>query len=178
MQIMKTIALGYLAMIVLALSIEKASGEGSPTNALSREPLTTVEREWRTLVRDNPQLGRARVRFIRESETASPEGERRIAREISALLPDIEHRITFYYKRDGDFLFAMANRLDAKDSDPKYTNTIALVEAEVEAEMIKEGSHRRIGSIHRFWELKRSKLKDKGITWRSPADLNPSTSYD
>jgi hypothetical protein len=37
----------------------------------------------------------------------------------------------------------------------------------------------QLGSCHRFWALKKQILKEKyGITWYSPAELNPDIKYD
>lgn len=70
------------------------------------------------------------------------------------------------------------SKADAKDFDPAFENIMKSVEDEAIAEMKKDGSYGKFGSVHGFWWLKREKLKAKGIHWRSPAELNPNTCYD
>ena len=62
--------------------------------------------------------------------------------------------------------------------DSAYTNLIAEVEDMVEQTMKEEGSYGQFGSCHRFWELKRDLLKERGVQWRSPSELNPNICYD
>ena len=69
----------------------------------------------------------------------------------------------------------MENR-DPIENDPKYIEIIRKVDEEVKAEL---GESHYMGYCHRFWGLKKELLLDRyGITWRSPADLNPFTEYD
>ncbi|PWU11835.1 MAG: hypothetical protein C5B50_22500 [Verrucomicrobia bacterium] len=69
-------------------------------------------------------------------------------------------------------------RRDAKEDEPRYEKTIKDAKAETEAEMKKNGTYGRLGSVHTFWHLLKQRLKAKGIDWRSPAELNPNTRYD
>ncbi len=82
------------------------------------------------------------------------------------------------FKADGSLDCVYAERCDAKEYDPQYQASVKEANTEVEAEMKKEGSYGRFGSVHRFWRLKQEKLKARGIEWRSPAELNPNIHYD
>jgi hypothetical protein len=103
-----------------------------------------------------------------------------ICRWVSYLLVDGEVGWKYFvqFKADGSVEYVTDSRFDAKEYDAKYQKTIRDVEAEVRAGMKRDGSSGRFGSIHTFWHLKREKLKALGIEWRSPAELNPNTSYD
>ncbi len=82
------------------------------------------------------------------------------------------------YKADGSVDYIHSSRMDSKELDPKYTDVLVQVEAEVTAEMKQDGTHRQFGSCHSFWIRKKEKLNERGIIWRSPAELNPNTCYD
>lgn len=82
------------------------------------------------------------------------------------------------FKADGVVDYIRESRCDAKEYDTKYRGLIRQVNHEVEATMKKAGSYGQFGSCHTFWHLKKDKLREKGIAWRSPADLNPNTNYD
>ena len=82
------------------------------------------------------------------------------------------------FKANGKLDYIYESKRDAKENDPRYFTIMKDVDEEVEAEMKKNGSYGGLGSIHTFWQLKREKLKAKGIEWRSPGELNPNTNYD
>jgi hypothetical protein len=67
---------------------------------------------------------------------------------------------------------------DAKEFDPKYTQTIKDAMDQAEAELKKEGITHRFGSVHVFWPRVTKILKEKGVDWHSPAEMNPKTRYD
>lgn len=68
-------------------------------------------------------------------------------------------------------------RRDAIELNPAYTNLIAEVERLVERKVEDEGKC-GLGTCHFFWALKKQLLKERGVKWRSPAELNPDTLYD
>ena len=35
-----------------------------------------------------------------------------------------------------------------------------------------------MGTCHRFWHRKKELLKERGIDWKSPAELNPDIRFD
>ncbi len=82
------------------------------------------------------------------------------------------------FKADGVVDYIRESRCDAKEYDSKYQKVIEEVEREVHTAMKKDGNYGRFGSCHTFWHLKKDKLREKGIAWRSPAELNPNTNYD
>ena len=92
---------------------------------------------------------------------------------------EISAGVTFVqFKADGSVDYVHDSRSDAKEVDPKYADVIDRVEAEVTAEMKKDGTHGQFGSCHSFWSRKKEKLKERGIVWRSPSELNPDTCFD
>ncbi len=82
------------------------------------------------------------------------------------------------FKADGVLDNVMVTKSDAKEYDPKYSKIIQEVENEVEAIMKKNGSYEKFGSVHGFWNLKRAKLKARGIKWLSPSQLNLNACFD
>jgi hypothetical protein len=36
----------------------------------------------------------------------------------------------------------------------------------------------RLGSCHRIWKLMKDQLKEQGIAWYSPAEMNPGVRFD
>ncbi len=82
------------------------------------------------------------------------------------------------YNPDGGLRYCMSSRRDAVDLDPARTGLVAEVEGLVEARMKEEGSLGQFGSCHRFWQLKETMLKERGVRWRPPSDLNPNICFD
>ena len=82
------------------------------------------------------------------------------------------------FRADGSFHRIDSHKFDAKEVDPKFEAIFKQVDEEVTAEMKQNGSFGKLGSVHQYWLLKRKKLKEQGINWRSPADLNQGTNYD
>jgi len=94
---------------------------------------------------------------------------------------EIAHKYMIDLNMDGSYrcgIMGSGITTDAKDIDPQYTNLIHKIEVAVSEEMIQEGSTNQWGSCRRFWELKKEKLKENGIEWKSPADLNPNICFD
>jgi hypothetical protein len=91
---------------------------------------------------------------------------------------EVAWRFFMKFKADGSLDYVYDSRYDAKEYDPKCQKIIKTVEAEVHAEMKKDGSYGKVGSVHDFWHLKREKLKARGFQWRSPSELNLNTNYD
>jgi hypothetical protein len=82
------------------------------------------------------------------------------------------------YGRDGKFFDVSQGKVDAKELDPNFKAVLEEVNQAVEAEMRRSGTFGKFGSIHSFWGLKKKKLKERGIDWMSPEDLNLNTIYD
>lgn len=81
------------------------------------------------------------------------------------------------FNPDGSVHDVTESRSDAKEYDPKYRWSIKKAKDQAESEMKKRGIH-GFGSVHDFWSRVQKKLKDKGIDWHSPAELNPNTTFD
>lgn len=99
-------------------------------------------------------------------------------REFLVIEGEIAWSYYVSYRSDGRFQSGSSEKLDAIEFNPAYTNVIKEVVNQVEERMKKEGSYGQFGSCHQFWALKKQLLKEKGINWRSPSELNPSTCYD
>ena len=91
---------------------------------------------------------------------------------------EIAWSYTLQFKSNGGLDNIFESRQDAKEFNPKFQKVIREVEGEVKAEMKRNGTLGKFGSIHEFWSLKKDKLKAKGISWSSPAELNPGSSFD
>jgi hypothetical protein len=81
------------------------------------------------------------------------------------------------FKPNGSIGNVITTRRDAKEFDPKYSQLIKDVQDQVSLDMKKQGL-RGFGSIHTFWGRVKEKLKNKGIDWHSPAELNPNANFD
>ncbi len=67
--------------------------------------------------------------------------------------------------------------LDPLESMPEYS--LAFADANRIATEMTAKYQGQLGRIHAFWMEKKQILKEKyGIDWKSPAELNPLTSYD
>ena len=67
---------------------------------------------------------------------------------------------------------------DKLDDDPAFRDRIKVAEKEAEAAVkhVKKGQR---GYCHAFWSAKQRVLREKyGISWQSPADLNPRIKFD
>ncbi len=98
---------------------------------------------------------------------------------ISYYLIDGDIAWTYIFLTDPNLLEPQvrSEKVDAKEFDPKYRKIIK--DAEIEAALkMQEKRVRELGSIHSFWIWKREYLKQKGIDWKSPMDLNKNTWYD
>jgi hypothetical protein len=84
----------------------------------------------------------------------------------------------FCLTRDGTAFDICELKVDAQECDPKLSTVFQAVDTTVSAEMREKGISRRFGSVHSFWRMKKEKLKAKGITWRSPPELNPGIIFD
>ncbi|MCD6050365.1 MAG: hypothetical protein K0Q55_1768 [Verrucomicrobia bacterium] len=115
---------------------------------------------------------------------ASAENQARNRNEITrwtryAILDgEVGWSYTMAFKADGSLNYIREQKADSQDYDPKHRVLIDSINAEVKAEMEKQGTYGQFGSVHTYWSLKKDKLKARGISWRSPAELNPNTNYD
>lgn len=103
-----------------------------------------------------------------------------ICRWVSYTLVDgeIGWRYVISLKADGTLDRIDASKSDAKEFDPKFEAVMNEVDAEVTAEMKQNGTFGQFGSGHTFWQLKKEKLKSRGVSWHSPSELNQGRIYD
>ena len=78
-------------------------------------------------------------------------------------------RVIDAYTRQTDSI-----RSDPIETDPRFADIFR----EVDAELDRRYPERRRGQCHRRWGAKRSLLKERGIEWLSPPDLNPYVRFD
>ena len=70
-------------------------------------------------------------------------------------------------------------RHDAVELDPRYKDVFKTIDDEVRQSLRSHERQGQMGFVHIFWQAKEQMLIQKyGIHWRSPARLNPDTSYD
>lgn len=68
---------------------------------------------------------------------------------------------------------------DPIEYDPKFRWMVDAAEKEAEAELVARGQPRIYGYCHALWVVKKRILKEKyGITWRTPAEMNPDVMFD
>jgi hypothetical protein len=73
------------------------------------------------------------------------------------------------FKADGSLDYIREEKCDAKEYDTKYQTLVKDADEEAQAEM----KRRQEEDVQIFWQLKKEKLKAKGIDWQTPAELNP-----
>ena len=91
---------------------------------------------------------------------------------------DVGWRYFVLFRSDGTLESVSYDKGDAKNYDPQYKDLMDEVDDLVNERMKEKGIYRQWGSVHTFWDLKKKELKRRGIRWRSPSELNPSTCYD
>ena len=69
-------------------------------------------------------------------------------------------------------------KCDAHELDPTFAPILKEVDAQVEAQMKQEHTYGRFGALHTFWRLRKQRLKERGIVWHSPEELNPHIRYE
>jgi hypothetical protein len=71
---------------------------------------------------------------------------------------------------------------DPVEDDPRYLEVLDEVEQETKTRMKKDGWPDKptfLGWCHLYWGYKKRVLWEKhGISWRSPAEMNPGLLYD
>lgn len=116
--------------------------------------------------------------FRQTNKTAAKHDE--VCRWASYVLVDgeIAWGYEIQFTKGGRLEHVFEEKRDAKEYDPKYQTRIDAVNDEVKAEMKKNGTFGKPGSVWAFWGLKKAKLEARGIEWRSPGELNPGVVFD
>ncbi len=94
--------------------------------------------------------------------------ERSFARYLLRFSEDQAQRVIDAYTHQAE-----PPRSDPIEADP----TVAHIFQEVDAELQKRYPERRRGQCHARWRTKKALLKERGVDWLSPPDLNPFTRY-
>ena len=149
------------------------------SNRARRAAVEVVDPDLRMLLREHPEIPADRPR--KEGSGIREVWPGKSCRWVSFVIPDGEIATTYelFFTTDGLFEWCSgAENTDIKDHDPTCRAVLEEVRQSVEAQMKKDGTFGKFGSCHTFWELKKARLKEKGIVWRSPRELNPLNRYD
>ena len=96
-------------------------------------------------------------------------GERSFAKYLLRFSEDQAQRIVVAYSTQAE-----PPRYDPIATDPAF----AQIFGEINAELEKRRPEKRIGQCHSLWRAKKAMLKERGIDWLSPFDLNPFMRFD
>lgn len=156
----------------------RADGHSS---AYSRDAMfaakVTRSEQWSFLDDVPPNRGRVPESWVDRFTTATNSvGERMV--DLVVLDGELAWSCRLSYRRDGQFEYYSSMRRDALEFNPAYTNLLAEVERSVEQKMGGPSAPRPLGSCHTFWRHKKEMLKERGINWRSPPELNPLVVFD
>jgi hypothetical protein len=145
-----------------------------PADRLTNSASTAYTNKAGTIVSQSTSTTFVNGKMVTTNVTEKPKGDE-VGQRVDYVLVDGEIAWVYFvqFKPDGTVDYVMESRRDAKEFDPKYSQTIK----EVEDEVKKAGIHGR-GSVHIFWSIVQKKLKNNGIDWHSPAELNPNTRFD
>ncbi len=70
-------------------------------------------------------------------------------------------------------------RRDPQEKDPQKKKLIQAAETEAEFTMTQDGTIKFEGSCHILWGRQQAILREKyGISWRTPAEMNPQFIFD
>ena len=94
---------------------------------------------------------------------------RSFARYLLRFSEDQAQRVIDAYTRQTGPL-----RSDPIETDPTFADILQEVDAEVQRRHPTQG----LGQCHLRWRTKRALLKERGVEWLSPPDLNPSHRFD
>ena len=67
---------------------------------------------------------------------------------------------------------------DPLEEDPRYKEIFRKAEEETERSLTRRGIEPQLGYVHAYWDTKKKILRRYGIDWKTPAELNPFTSFD
>ena len=135
--------------------------------------------DLRLLLKAHPELPAGAVRRLSEGfGAADGGGSNRWVRYVVAD-KEIATVYTLCVRPDGKVTdWILEESVDPKEIDPKFEAVFKEVGREVEAKMKADGTAGHFGSCHTFWRRQKEALKQRGIEWRSPPELNPNTNYD
>jgi hypothetical protein len=137
-------------------------------------PLNLIKDPDLRVVRTNyPMIPTSRLKKTASGEVNDKQG--RLARqfsEVTLIDGKIGWRFTITYFPAGYFDNLSKLIFDSADADPALKSVFEEVNQKIESQMKAEGTFGQLGSIQLFWRLKKEILKEKGIDWRSPQELN------
>ena len=102
-------------------------------------------------------------------DTPAVFSKRSFARYLLRFSEDQAQRVIDAYARQAGPL-----RSDPIEADPTFADTFQ----EVDAELQRRYPQRRRGQVHSLWHRKKALLRERGIDWLSPHDLNPYARFD
>lgn len=65
---------------------------------------------------------------------------------------------------------------DSIEKSPKYVEAMKVIEPILDDEFPDDDIV--MGTCHRYWARKKELLRNYGIEWRSPAEMNPDIRFD
>ena len=85
-----------------------------------------------------------------------------------------EMGVTNFYRKE-----KLGIRHDAVELKRRYRDIFAVIDDEVDQNLLRDVSRGKLGFVHTFWYEKKDLLKMKyGIDWRSPREMNPDMIFD
>lgn len=133
--------------------------------------------DLRAIMKDQPWVA---VAWLKKERSGTFTNANQVTRWSAYTLTDgsVAWTCICQFKPSGQVDSFDTERIDPGETNPQYKPIIRAIDAELEAQMRQQGTYGKPGSLHTFWQLKKERLKAKGIDWHSPAELNPSTRYD
>jgi len=133
--------------------------------------------DLRAIMKNQPWVA---VSWLKKEKTGTYTNANQVTRWVAYTLTDgaVAWTCICEFKPSGQVESFLSERIDPAETNPQYKPIIRAIDAELEAQMKQQGTYGKLGTIHTFWQLKKEKLKARGIDWHSPAELNPGTQYD
>ena len=70
----------------------------------------------------------------------------------------------------------MTIKRDPIEETNEYVKAMEKIDPILDREFPKDKWY--MGTCHRYWHRKKELLKEEGINWRSPSEMNPDTRFD
>ena len=165
--------------IILMVLISVAAGSSAIwLYSHQEQPPLQLEENWeqalRVAIETHPENAAA---FLEKDRTVTDPNTGAEGTRYYKIKGDIAWTCIVEKDPNGHFKSFWHQREDAKEFDPKYRKQIADAE-NYAASCMKKEKMQGLGSCHAFWSMKKEYLQEHGINWRSPAELNPHTSFD
>ena len=83
-----------------------------------------------------------------------------------------------HFKPNNTFDYLEELKCDAIELDPKFAPLLKEVDAPIVAQMKRDHTDQGRDALHTFWRLRQQRLKERGLDWHTPAELNPHIRYE